>query len=116
QSFPPDAAQDGDPEADGFLDTGFTCRLGGDMVTLVVTGAPVGTVIIGSYRFQRAAVEAERAAADPAATLVGVPHGILGQRLAGSAPDRQAVVTALRARGANALLAVAFAGPRRDAV
>ena len=104
--FPPAAVHDEDTEADGYLDTGFTCCPAPS--SLVVTAPPCGTLSVGGYRFHQQAVEAALATVEPAATLLGVPHGILGQRLAASAPDRQAVAAELRARGANSLLAAAF--------
>ena len=93
-------------ETDGFLDTGFTCRLDHD--ALIVTGPPAGITGVGGYRFQQPALETEIAAIDPAATLLAVPDGLLGLRLAGSTPDRQAMIDALQARGLNPLLNVAF--------
>ena len=104
QAFPPAAAPPA--EADGFLDTGFTCRIEHD--GLIVTGPPAGIAAVGGYRFYQPALEADIASIDPAATLLAVPDGLLGQRLAGSAPDPQTVTAALRARGRNPLLAVAF--------
>ena len=109
-AFPPGAAQAAEP--DGFRDTGFTCRLDHD--GLIVTGPPGGLATVGGYRFHQQEIEAELATIDPAATLVALPHGMLGHRLAGSAPDRQAMVAALQARGANPLLTHAFR-PRRAA-
>ena len=102
--FPPGAGEDAKP--DGYLDTGFTCRI--ERGALVVTGPPGGMTAVGGYRFLKSALETELATIDPAATLLALPHGLLGQRLAGSAPDRQAIVAALEARGFNPLLALAF--------
>jgi hypothetical protein len=81
---------------------------------LIVTGAPGGVAAVGGYRFHERETETELAAIETAATLVALPHGTLGQQLAGSAPDREAMVAALEARGANPLLVQAFR-PRRAA-
>jgi hypothetical protein len=91
---------------DGFIDTGFTCALAGDALT--ISGAPAGLTAIGGYRFAQSAADALIAAADPAAALMAVPDALLGQRLAGRSPDPQALAAALQARGANALIADAF--------
>jgi hypothetical protein len=45
---------------------------------------------------------------DAAATIVALPEALLGQRLAGGAPDRAAIVSELQAQGANPLIAAAF--------
>ena len=102
--FPPGAEQAGAPDA--FVDTGFTCRL--KRGALIVTGPPGGIAAVGGYRFYQQAVDAELGSIDPAATVMAVPDGILGLRLAGAAPDRQAVYAALQARGVNPLIAEAF--------
>jgi len=102
--FPP-GAEAGDA-TDGFLETGYTCRRedGG----LTVTGPPGGILAVGGYRFGQQSLEAELAGIDADATLMGVPHGILGQRLAGAAPDPLAARAALHERGVNPLIADAF--------
>ena len=107
QPFPPGAEAGGAP--DGFLDTGYTCRLEGDGLT--VTGPPGGVLAVGGYRFSQQSLDAELASIDPAATLMAVPHGILGQRLAGAAPDPLAARAALHERGVNPLIADAFRAP-----
>jgi hypothetical protein len=50
---------------------------------------------------------------DPAAIIAALPDALLGQRLAGSAPDGASTAATLRARGANALLAGAFPSASR---
>jgi len=92
--------------SDEFLDTGYTCRLERD--GLIVTGPPGGIVAVGGYRFSQQALDTELASLDPAATLMAVPHGILGQRLAGAAPDSLAARAALQERGVNPLIVDAF--------
>ena len=116
-AFPPGAERGGDPHfaADeaGFVDTGFTCRLEAAAKTLTVTGPPGGIATIGGYRFQASDVEAQVADADPTATVVALPGGLLAQRLAGSALDNGAVAAQLLENGANPLIAGAFR-PRGD--
>jgi len=109
QSFPPGAEAGEAP--DGFRDTGYTCRLQGD--GLIVTGSPGGILAVGGYRFSQQSLDADLASIDPAATLMAVPHGMLGQRLAGAAPDPSAARAALRERGVNPLIADAFRAPGR---
>ena len=109
QPFPPGAEAGEAP--DGFRDTGYTCRLEGDGLT--VTGPPGGVLAVGGYRFSRQSLDADLASIDPAATLMAVPHGILGQRLAGAAPDPSAARAALHERGVNPLIADAFRAPGR---
>jgi hypothetical protein len=110
--FPPGAELGPDPhlEADvtGFVDTGFTCRLDSDSQTLIVTGPPRSITAIGGYRFRPLDVETQVAEADPTATVVALPDGILAQRLAGSAPDNGAVRARLAENGASPLISGAF--------
>ncbi len=87
----------------GFVDTGFTCRLEAAAKTLTVTGPPGGIATIGGYRFQASDVEAQVADADPTATVVALPGGLLAQKLAGSALDNGAVAAQLLENGANPL-------------
>jgi non-ribosomal peptide synthetase component E (peptide arylation enzyme) len=114
QAFPPGAEQGNElaPDPAGFVDTGFACRRDGDALT--VTGPPPGIAAVGGYRFRRPALEAQVAGVDPAATIVAVPDGTIGERLAGGAADPQAAVAALQARGANPLISGAFR-PRGEA-
>lgn len=92
----------------GFVDTGYACRPGDDANTLTVSGPPGGFAGIGFYRFRRHELEAEIATLDPAATIVALPDALLGQRLAGSAPDRAGLREDLRAHGVNPLVVQAF--------
>jgi hypothetical protein len=112
QAFPPGAERNHMPHlaADeaGFVDTGFTCRLGRDGQTLTVTGAPGGIATVGGYRFRPNRVEATVASVDPAATIVALPNALLGQRLAGSAAGPDEIQAELEGRGANPLIAGAF--------
>jgi hypothetical protein len=92
----------------GFIDTCFTCRPDPGAQSLIVTGPPGGITLIGGYRFRPADVEAQVAAADPAATVVALPGSVMAQKLAGSALDHTAVRHRLLENGANPLVAGAF--------
>jgi hypothetical protein len=109
-AFPPGAAPSGEAgvAGDGFVDTGFACRLDRDPGTIAVTGAPAGITAVGFYRFRQREVDAVVTGADPTAVIAALPDAHLGQRLAGSARDRAATATALQARGVNSLIAGAF--------
>ncbi len=102
------ARRDAASRADGFVDTGFACRLERDTGTLAVTGPPAGITAIGGYRFRQREIDAVVAGADPAAIIAALPDALLGQRLAGSARDRAATAAELQARGVNPLIAGAF--------
>ncbi len=90
-----------------FVDTGFTCALEDD--GFVITGPPAGISAVGGYRVVQPAVEAMIAEFDPAATIMAVPNGLLGQRLAGRSANATTLIAALQARGINPLIAGAFA-------
>jgi non-ribosomal peptide synthetase component E (peptide arylation enzyme) len=111
-AFPPGAGRGPEPHLaanpNGFVDTGFGCRLERDGQTLNITGAPGGILSIGGYRFRERDVDAQVAGVNPAATIVALPDAQLGQRLAGSADDDAAISTELRARGVNPLITAAF--------
>jgi acyl-CoA synthetase (AMP-forming)/AMP-acid ligase II len=112
QAFPPGAERGHAPhvktDEEGFLDTGFTCRLERDSGTLVITGAPGALTVLGGYRFRSDEIDALVAEADPAATVIALPDPLLGERLAGGAPAPAALEAELQARGANPLIAAAF--------
>jgi non-ribosomal peptide synthetase component E (peptide arylation enzyme) len=113
-AFPPGAEHRNEfaPDPAGYVDTGFSCRWDGNALT--VTAPPANLAVIGGYRFARSELETEVARVDPHATIVAVPDGIIGERLAGAAGDSRAVIAALQARGVNPLLAGAFR-PRGEA-
>jgi hypothetical protein len=102
------------PDRAGYVDTGFTCRLDKQDQTLAITVPPPGIVNIGGYRLRQSDIEGcvEKTAAE--AAVVALPDRTLGQRLAGTAPDKNAVAAALDAQGVNALISGAFR-PRRTA-
>jgi hypothetical protein len=112
QAFPPGAERGHGPylvvDEAGFVDTGFTCHRDDLFGTLTITGSPGGLASIGGYRFRQNEVDASVSEADPAATIVALPDALLGERLAGSTPDREITETKLETRGANPLIAAAF--------
>jgi hypothetical protein len=99
--------------ADRFVDTGFPCRIGADAATIEVGGPPPGLVGSGGYRFVMHALSALVSRIDPDGVLVALPDALAGHRLAGTAPDRDAIHAALQEMGANALLVAAFSGNGR---
>jgi AMP-binding enzyme len=111
-AFPSGAERGGGPylmaDAAGFVDTGFTCQRDDLFGTLTITGSPAGFASVGGYRFRQNEVDASVAEADPAATIVALPDALLGERLAGSTPDRVSTESELEARGTNPLIAAAF--------
>ncbi len=112
QAYPSGAAQADapDPDASGFVDTGYACRRDGDALTL--TAPPARIAAVGFYRFPRRALEA--LVGDGGATIMTVPDAVLGERLVGGATDRDAIRAGLQARGVNPLVSEAFL-PRRRA-
>jgi hypothetical protein len=91
--------------ADGFVDTGYPCRLPASDCGLIITGPPAGTNTVGGYRFHRDALDRIAAAVSPDAVVMALPHALLGERLAG----RAATSTAPSLGGeVNALVADAF--------
>ena len=92
----------------GYVDTGFPCRCDHAARTLQVTAPPAGMTVIGGYRFRQSDVDAVVAQGDPDATIIAVPDGDLGQRLAGAAADRPVLCADLQARGVNPLISGAF--------
>jgi AMP-binding enzyme len=92
----------------GFIDTGFPCRSDRAARTLHVTAPLAGMTVTGGYRFRQCDIDGVVAQADPEATIIAVPDGDLGQRLAGTANDRAALRIDLQARGVNPLISGAF--------
>lgn len=115
-AFPPGAEHGGGaflaPDEDGFVDTGFTCRLDRAAQALTVTGAPGGLATVGGYSFRPSELDVGVARIDPQATIMAVPDALLGQRLAGRGRERTPAF--LQAVGFNALVAGAFR-PRKAA-
>lgn len=111
-AFPPGAEQGFAPflaaNPEGLIDTGLACRRRLDTNTLTMSAPVPGMKAVGGYRFYEGALEDTVAAIDADATIVALPDATLGQRLAGSARDRTAVIGILQAAGANPLIAGAF--------
>jgi hypothetical protein len=95
-----------EPTGDGFVDTGYPCRIDPDVGALTVTGPQAGMIGIGGYRIARSDIELLAAALPTDAPITALPDALLGQRLRGRAADPQAAMRA--ARGANPLIAGAF--------
>jgi hypothetical protein len=92
--------------AAGYADTGYGCLV--DACGLVVTASPPGLALIGGYPFHLSQVNELIAETDPGATIVALPDAELGQRFAGHASDRLALLAKLEARGVNPLISRAF--------
>ncbi|HEY1310864.1 MAG TPA: class I adenylate-forming enzyme family protein [Pseudolabrys sp.] len=67
-----------------------------------------GLITVGFYRLRQADIDAVVAATDPDAIIAALPDALLGQRLAGSAPNPTDIAVELRERGVHALIAGAF--------
>jgi non-ribosomal peptide synthetase component E (peptide arylation enzyme) len=91
---------------DGFVDTGYPCRIDPGTGALLVTGPQAGMIGIGGYRIARADIDAFVAALSVDNPIAALPDALLGQRLRGRAGDHATVRQA--ARGANPLIAGAF--------
>jgi hypothetical protein len=111
-AFPPGVEHGPEPylaaDKDGFVETGYTCRVDDETKTLTVSGPPGGIAAIGGYRFTSRALEDQVSLADPAATIVALPGGLMAQKLAGSALDNAEVAALILANGGNPLIAGAF--------
>jgi hypothetical protein len=112
QAFPPGAEKSSLPylvaDAEGFVDTGFACKLESTQRALSIDAPPAGFTSIGAYAFRSGMVEGAVAEVDPDATIVALPDAVLGQRLAGNASNSQKLQAELNARGANPLITGAF--------
>ncbi len=115
-AFPPGVEANGTQhfavDDQGFTDTGYSCRI--ENGTVVLVSPPAGVTSIGGYRLHQASFDAAVAAIDAGATIVALPDAVLGQKLAGSASDGNAMAAQMQAAGLNALVAGAFA-PRAQA-
>lgn len=111
-AFPPGAERTQAPylaiDKDGFIDTGFTCKVDETARSLTVTGPPAGIAVVGGYRFRTTDMEAQVSLADPTATIVALPGGLLAQKLAGSALDNATVADLVKRQGGSPLVAGAF--------
>jgi hypothetical protein len=93
---------------DGFADTGYPCTVNAASRTLVITGPPAGIVGVGGYRFAQDALAALIAEAEPAGRITALPDALVGQRLAGTAPDLARLRAELAQRGVNPLIIGAY--------
>jgi hypothetical protein len=82
---------------------------------MVLTAPPPGVVGVGGCRFLLHELQdLVSAIEDGGGRLVAMPDTLTGQRLVGTAADRDAVRTALGKLGASALLIDAFREPSAD--
>ena len=93
---------------DGFVDSGYPCRVDPVSKSLVVTGPPSGIVNVGGYRFPLCALLETIGRIDAGAALAALPDPLTGQRLVGTAADLDAMAAALDALGVNPLVTAAF--------
>jgi hypothetical protein len=118
-AFPPGIERSDQPHydiaRDGFVDTGFPCRVDPFSRTVTVTGPPSGIVNVGAYRFPLCTLLATIGRIDGGAALAALPDALSGQRLVGTAADLDAMVAALTALGVNPLVTAAF-GARGEQV
>jgi hypothetical protein len=101
-----DSCHDGD--ADGFLDTGYSCRMTAGSGALVITGPPAGLIGVGGYRFDLTTLQEDVWRVDPAAMIAAFPDALLGQRIAGTANQPELLGESLTAAGRSPLVAGAF--------
>jgi acyl-CoA synthetase (AMP-forming)/AMP-acid ligase II len=118
RAFPPGAERTALPffkvAANGFVDTGYACRVDPGAPALVVTAPPPGVVSVGGYRFVTRDLQEAVRRIDGGASLAVLPDAFAGQRLAGSAADPAAIRDSLAKLGVNPLLVNAFGtGERR---
>jgi hypothetical protein len=110
--FPPGIERSGLPHfkiaTDGWIDTGYPCRLVSKTGGFIVTGPPAGVVTVGGYRFPLREIAEMVRRIDGAATLTALPDPVIGQRLIGAAPDRATMQAALAAVGVNPIVVAAF--------
>lgn len=103
------------PDSEGFVDTGYPCRVAHNTNAVTISGPPAGIVNVGGYRFTHRMLRDLASSVGPNATLAALPDAFLSHRLAGDAADPSTVRAALKESGANALVAGAFRkkrGPR----
>ena len=111
-AFPPGAENFDNPflraDADGFIDTGYPCRLDPEAMTFQVTGPPPGIVSVGGYRFVQSSLEGQVKQVSDNAAIAALRAALIGNRLAGVAVDAVGVRSDLIELGANPLIADAF--------
>ena len=111
-AFPPGAERSELPcfkaATNGFVDTGYPCRVDQGAPAMAVTGPPPGLASVGGYRFVVRDLQATVRRVDGGAALAVLPDALAGQRLAGSTAHRTIVREALAQLGVNPLLVGAF--------
>jgi hypothetical protein len=111
-AFPPGAERLPAPhlkaDSEGFVDTGYACRLDRMTDTFTVTAPPPGTVSVGGYRFVMSQLEALVRHTNSGAFVTALPDALAGHRLAGISGETGDMRSALTALGVNPLLAAAF--------
>jgi hypothetical protein len=114
-AFPPGAERLPAPhlkaDGEGFVDTGYACRLDRMTDTFMVSAPPPGTVSVGGYRFVLNQLEELVQRANRGAFVTALPDALAGHRLAGISGDTGDIRSALTALGVNPLLAAAFGEP-----
>ncbi len=117
--FPPGIERSDQPHFEiarnGFVDTGFPCRVDPLSQTVAIAGPPSGIVNVGGYRFPLCTLLATVGRIDGGAALAALPDPLTGHRLVGTAADLDAMAAALRALGVNPLVVAAF-GERGEQV
>jgi hypothetical protein len=111
-AFPPGAERLAAPHLksspDGFVDTGYACRLDRMTDTFMVSGPPAGMVSVGGYRFVLNELEELVRRANNGAFITALPDALAGHRLAGIAGETGDIRSTLSAQGFNPLLVDAF--------
>ena len=74
-AFPPGAAAPLALDAEGFLDTGYPCRLLRPGPRLTVTGPPAGMAAVGAYRFRAGDLDRLAQSLDAGVTLAALAAG-----------------------------------------
>jgi hypothetical protein len=97
---------------DGFVDTGYPCRIAHDTQMLILDGPPAGIVSVGGYRFALRELQSQVTPIDEDGSVAALPDVLAGHRLAGVGGDRGAIRDKLIDRGANPLVAAAFRDKR----
>ncbi|BAT60638.1 short-chain-fatty-acid--CoA ligase [Variibacter gotjawalensis] len=92
----------------GAADTNIPCELEAATGRLSLSGAPIGVITVGGYRFPAAALHDVAGNLEPGSTLAALPDLIAGERLAGVAANVEELREALRKAGINPLVGQAF--------
>jgi len=97
---------------DGFVDTGYPCRIDRETRALILDGPPAGLVAVGGYRFGMRELQDVVKGLDPDGSVAALPDAFAGHRLAGVGSDREAIREQLTDSGANPLVTDAFRDKR----